>query len=276
MKSLRTFLLGFAMFSLCAPLAQAQDYYESDGGLYWGVRGGLSQVRNSVAADWYGIDAVYNDATPPELQWPGINSHHELRDLEMDYGYVIGASLGYTMVFPEGAADLRFEAEGIYRKNDDGQINSQWYATSDNPDSLSLGNESVPVYGSLEVRSAMFNVLVDFHTPTRFVPYLGVGAGISQLVAKGTIYDANRYTYDYIASGGFWIPSYPYIFDETIYALSWQAIAGVGYRLSPGAMLTLEFRYFRLATDRASDLFATWELGSVKFDDWSMGVRFTF
>ena len=34
MKSLRTFLLGFAMFSLCAPLAQAQNYYESDGGLY--------------------------------------------------------------------------------------------------------------------------------------------------------------------------------------------------------------------------------------------------
>jgi len=275
MKSLRIFLLGFAVFSLCTPLAQAQDYYESDGGLYWSVRGGLSQVRNRVNAEWYGIDPVYTTDTPPVLDWPGINSHHETRDLEMDYGYVVGASIGYTSTFPESSADLRFELEGIYRRNDDGQVNSVWYATSDNKDSISLGNESVPIYGSLEIRSAMFNVLVDFHTPTRFVPYLGVGAGISQIVGKGTMLDTNWAIYDLVATGGLY-SGYPYPYDETLYALSWQAIGGVGYRLSPGTMLTLEFRYFRLAADRASALFYTWELGSVKFDDWSMGVRFTF
>lgn len=279
MKSLRIFLLGFAVFSLCAPLAQAQDYYESDGGLYWGVRGGLSQVRNLAVWDWGAIAPIYDTATPPNLIWEGINSHREERSLEMDYGYVVGASVGYTAAFPESAADLRFELEGIYRKNDDGQIGSQWRATSANDDSISVGYETVPISGSLEVRSAMFNVLVDFHTPTRIVPYLGVGAGISQLVAEGYVEDINKLIYDVVACGpGCPFPpvQYPYVFDETLYALSWQAIAGVGYRLSPGAMLTLEFRYFRLAADRWSELFQTDELRDITFDDWSIGARFTF
>lgn len=268
MKSLRTFLLGFAMFSLCAPLAQAQDYYESDGGLYWGVRGGLVQARNLAVWDHGGYEPTYIDGTdPPELEFPGLNDHREYRSLEMDYGYVVGASIGYTMVYPESSADLRFELEGIYREHEDGQINSPWYPLTDNDDSITLGFETVPIIGTLEVRSAMFNVLVDFHTPTRVVPYLGVGAGISQLVAEGYTLDLNR------SAHGHGLPQF---FDETLYALSWQAIAGVGYRLSPGAMLTLEFRYFRLAADRWSELFQTDELRDITFDDWSMGVRFTF
>ncbi len=268
MKSLRAFLLGVAVFSLCAPLAQAQGYVESDGGLYWSARGGLSQVRNLAVWSWAGYDAEYDETVnPPVLIEPGLNDHIEYRSLELDYGYVVGAAIGYTLDYPDSVADLRFELEGIYRKNDDGQINSQWWPTSDNPDSISLYYETVPVIGSLEVRSAMFNVLVDFRTPTRIVPYLGVGAGLSQIVAEGYTLDLNRFV---VGEG------YPQYFDEEIYALSWQAIAGVGYKLSPGAMLTLEFRYFRLAADRWSELFQTDELRDITFEDWSMGVRFTF
>lgn len=268
MKSLRTFLLGFAMFYLCAPLAPANAQVEPDGGLYWSARGGLSQVRNLAVWSWGGYDPVYDESTtPPTLTSVGLNNHLEDRSLEMNYGFVVGAAIGYTMVYPDSAADLRFEAEAIYRRNDDGQIGSQWQATSDNKDSISLGYETVPVIGSLEVRSAMFNTFVDFHTPTRLTPYIGVGAGISQLVAQGYTLDLNRAVFGM---------GYPQFFDEEIYALSWQAIAGVGYKLSPGTMLTMEFRYFRLAADRWSDLFQTDELRNIKFDDWSMGVRFTF
>lgn len=267
MKRLRIFLLGFAVFSLCTPLAQAQDYYESDGGLYWGVRGGLSQVRSRAWWAWAAVDPVYDTSVPPNVLAPGINSHEEWRNLEMDYGFVAGAALGYTATFPESSADLRFELEGIYRKNDDGQTNAQWTPTSDNNDSDSFLWVVSEIDGSLEVRSAMFNVLVDFHTPTRFVPYIGVGAGISQIVADALVWDPARGAYGY---------GYPMVVDETLYALSWQAIAGVGYRLSPGTMVTLEFRHFRLAADRWSDFFFWSELADVKFDDWSMGVRFTF
>ncbi|MBE9552849.1 MAG: porin family protein [Proteobacteria bacterium] len=250
------------MFSLCVPLAQAQDYYESDGGLYWGVRGGLSQLRQTTSLDWGGFDDDPATAGVDESMTP----HHEWRNLEMDYGYVVGASIGYTMAFPESAADLRFELEGIYRKNDDGETNAEWVATGDGANTLA-GHYFSPIDGSIEVRSAMFNVLVDFHTPTRFTPYLGVGAGISQLELDVLVYDIPRITYGY---------PYPYWSDETVYALSWQAIAGIGYRLSPGTMLTLEFRYFRLAADRFTWLSQVQDLDSLKFDDWSIGARFTF
>lgn len=267
MKSLRVFILGILLVSFGLPLQASAESFERDGGLYWSVRGGLSQVRNLAIWSWAGYEPTYDNAQPPNLLIPGLNDHIEYRSLEMDYGFVAGASIGYTVLYPESAADLRFELEGIYRRNDEGQINSQWWPTSDNADSVSLFYEVVPVSGSLEVRSAMFNFLVDFHTQTRITPYLGLGAGISQLVADGYTLDLNR-----LAVG----EGYPQYFDETLYALSWQGIAGIGYHLSPGTMLTAEFRYFRLAADRWSELFQTDELRAIKFDDWSIGARFTF
>jgi opacity protein-like surface antigen len=254
MKSLRAFTLGVVLSALYTPLAMADGYYEDDGGLYWSVRGGLSQVRNSVGWNWGAIDPV-------------LNSHSEWRSLEMDYGLVAGASIGYTALFPDSPVDLRIEAEAIYRRNADGQINSDWVPTSNIDGAASLGYETAEVDGSLEVRSAMANFMVDFHTPTRFTPYVGIGAGISQLVAKGWIYDVNRAVYGY---------PYPQRFDETLYALSVQGIVGVGFHLSAGTMITAEVRTFRLASDRWSELFQTSDLSKIKFDDWSLGLRLTF
>lgn len=259
MKSLRTFLLGFAMFSLCVPLAQAQGYPEPDGGLYWSVRGGLSQVRNVATVDVPGYDPVYNTYvdgfgnTITELVTPGLNDHRGVRSLEMDYGWVAGAAIGYTVLYPDYSADMRFEIEGIYRRNVDGTVDARYTPTTDNPDSDSFDTyEILPFQGSVSFRSAMFNMLLDFHTPTRLVPYVGLGAGLTHVVSKvGAIND------DFLS-------------------LSWQAIAGVGYKLSPGMMLTMEFRYFQLTGDEWSDLFQTKALNSIEFDDWSMGVRFTF
>lgn len=257
MKRLRIFLLGFAVFSLCTPLAQAQDYYESDGGLYWSVRGGLSQLRQKEWFIWPAVDmGTYQ-----------VNAHNEYRNIEMDYGFVAGASIGYTALYPESSADLRFELEGIYRRNNDGSAHSEWWPIDPDPAAISIGQSNAVIEGSVEVRSAMFNFLVDFHTPSRITPYIGLGAGISQIVIDAELFDIGRALYGY---------PYPIVIDETLYALSWQAIAGVGYHLSPGTLLTLEFRYFRLAADRYSEFFRNEELADVKFDDWSMGVRFTF
>ena len=266
MKRTVGILCGLVLASFTLP-AQAQDYFASDDGLYWSVRGGLSQVRNSVDWDWGGWAPVYDNATPPNLLAMGMNSHREHRPLEMDYGFVAGASVGYTMAYPKSVADLRFEVEAIYRRNEDGEINSEWTPTSDNADSVSLGFETVPFVGTLEVRSAMINGLIDFHTGTRIVPYLGLGAGMSQIVAEGYTIDFNRDALGVLA---------PQTINDDFFALSWQAIAGVGYRLSPGTMLTLEFHHFRLAADRWSNLFETQEISNVNFDDWSLGVRFTF
>ncbi|MBE9558866.1 MAG: porin family protein [Proteobacteria bacterium] len=264
MKLLRVFLLGILLGLVGAPLQASAEAFERDGGMYISFRGGLAQVRGSSQADWAGYDPTYETVVDPEtgdssevLVERGLNDHHEYRSLEMNYGYVAGVSLGYTAVYPDNSADLRFELEAMYRKNDDGQVRSDFVATTDKDDSDSLdGTLFLTIGGYVEVRSAMFNVLLDFHTPTRITPYLGLGVGMSQLIASGSV--------------GI-VP-----FDDDEYGLSWQAIAGVGYHLTPGTMLTLEFRYFRLAVDRWSDLFQTNELRGITFDDWSMGVRMTF
>ncbi|MDH5557951.1 MAG: outer membrane beta-barrel protein [Alphaproteobacteria bacterium] len=260
MKSLRAFILGLAVFSLCASLAPANAQVEADGGLYWSMRGGLSQVANASIVDVPGYPATYTQTTDPTtgvvtttLVTRGLNDHRGLRDLEMDYGWVAGAAIGYTWLYPDNSADLRMEFEGIYRRNVNGSVDAQYYPTTNNPDSDSIYTAAnLPFKGSVSFRSAMFNVMLDFHTPTRIVPYVGLGAGVTHLVSKvGAI-------------------------NDDLLSPSWQAIGGVGYKLSPGTMLTLEFRYFALVGDEWSDLFQTDDLNSIEFDDWSMGVRFTF
>jgi opacity protein-like surface antigen len=262
MKSLRAFFLGIIMVSFGAPLQASAEFIERDGGMYWSVRGGLSQVRSKTYWHFLGYDPVYVTVTDPNtgqttevLQTRGLNDWDEDRSMEMDYGFVTGASIGYTAVFPESSADLRFEAEAVYRRNDGGESESVRRSTTDRADSDSMdGTFHYNLQGHVEVRSIMLNGFVDFHTPSRFTPYLGLGAGYSQVIASDTFLGA----------------------DDEIYALSWQAIAGLGYHLSPGTMVFVESRYFRLATDRWSEFFGTNELRNITFDDWSMGVRLTF
>jgi opacity protein-like surface antigen len=185
----------------------------------------------------------------------------------MDLGYVVGVTVGYSFVWPGYAGAIRVEAEAMYRKHDDGEFNSQWTPISDNADSFSVGHETVPYDGKLDIASGMFNVLVDIPTGTRFTPYLGLGAGYSRIDVDGFTDERNRILFDFDD------PDY----DQTIYALSWQAIVGVSFQLSQSLAITLEGRHFRLAADRWSELFFTEELSdSVTFGDWSIGFRVTF
>ena len=260
MKSLRTFLLGFAMFSMCAPLAPANAQVESDGGLYWSMRGGLSEVRNITEGDDPGYDPIYtsvDDGTGTGtfiiIVTPGENDHRGTRKLKMDHGWVAGAAIGYTWLYPDSSADLRLEIEGIYRRSVNGTEEVVYRPTSNRPDSVSFYDYTLLSFdGTVSFRSAMINMLLDFHTPTRVVPYIGLGAGMTHMVSKvGAI-------------------------NDDLLTPSWQAIGGVGYKLSPGTMLTMEYRFFQMVGDGWSDLFLTKDLPSIEFEDWSMGVRFTF
>ncbi len=258
-------LCGLVLSALAGPV-HAQEYFDADGGMYISVRGGLSQVRNHVIWDWGGYDPTYV-GSPPTLASPGLNAHRESRSLEMNYGFVAAGALGYTFAYPDHVADLRLEVEGIYRYNAEGQTNADWRPTSNRADSGSLGFITVDIDGTLQIQSVMLNALADFHTGSRFTPILGIGAGMSHVVIDTTFFDPNR--------AQNFVPQ-PVIDDQSFFALSWQAIAGIGYRLSPGTVVTAEYRYFRLAKDQYSTLFQTHELRNIKFDDWSLGLRFTF
>lgn len=262
MSILRALLLGIILVPFAVPLQAFAAPFERDGGMYWSVRGGLLQVRSRAHFKWLGYDPVYTTVTDPisgatatVLVSRGMQDHSEYRRLEMDYGVVTAASIGYTFLYPENSADFRIEAEAIIRRSAGGETRSDMTATTDRPDSDRLdGTRFFPIPGSVELRSAMVNALMDFHTPTRLTPYLGMGIGYSQLLTSDTLLGVN---------------------DE-IFGLSWQAIAGIGYNVTPGTMVFVESRYFRLAVDRWSEFFGTNELQNIKFDDWSVGLRLTF
>ncbi len=259
-------LAGFALGVLIvAGDARAQDYFQTNGGFYISGRGGLSQVRSLESWNWGGYAPEYNE--DDSLKFAGLNDHQEDRQLEMDVGYVVGVTVGYAFVWPGYPGAIRVEGEAMYRKHDDGEFNSQWTPISDNEDSISLGHETVPYDGKLDIASAMINVLVDISTGTRFTPYFGLGGGYSRIDVDGYTIENNR----------IWIgfPEQDF-YDQTIYALSWQAILGVSFQVTQSLAITLEARHFRLAADRWSELFFTEELDIVTFGDWSMGFRLMF
>lgn len=260
MKRSIGFACGLAL-GLLAPPALAQDYYATDGGLYWSVRGGLSQVRDNTDFIWPRI--LLGD---PDNLNDDIAPHFEERSLELDLGYVVGASIGYTFAYPQHVADIRVEAEAIYRYHENGQTNSDWIPLEAGLTPMG-GHVVSDIDGTVQYQSAMANVLLDFHTGTRLVPYIGVGGGLTRMDVDALLFDPGRFVYFH---------PFPIVIDETIYALSWQAIAGLGWRLSRSTVIAAEFRYFRLASDRFSDLFAHDELSRIKFDDWSISMRFTF
>lgn len=251
-------LCGFVLASLSLP-AQAQDYYATDGGLYWSVRGGLSQVRDTTLFGWGRIPLG-----DPNLEDDDIAPHIEHRNLELDLGYVAGASIGYTFAYPQHVADLRVEAEGIYRFHENGQTNADWIAIEAGQQ---IGHVVSDIDGTIQFQSAMANVLVDLHTGSRFVPYFGLGGGLTRMDINALLFDAGRAIYGF---------PFPIVVDETTYAMSWQAIAGLGWRLSSGTIVAVEYRHFRLANDRFSALFRHEELSQIKFDDLSLSMRFTF
>ena len=242
MKRTIGILAGFAFF-LLANTVQAEPM-EVDGGMYWSVGGGVSFVEHEITLLW-GAGGCCAAQT-------------EERFLELNPGWVGRAAIGYTMAYPELAGDLRFELEAARRDYTDGETNSQWTI---------LGQSPARIEGTVKIDSAMFNIYTDFHTPTRFVPYLGVGVGYSRIDI-----DVDNYDLAMLLLG---FP-YPMSFKEEIYSLSWQVMLGVGYRLSPGTVVGLEYRSFSLVSNRFLWLLRNDDLGNIEFEDFLLSIRYTF
>lgn len=134
---------------------------------------------------------------------------------DYDPGFGAIAALGYAAVFPNHGVDLRVEIEASHRRT---PMNEYWdYAT----------DIVYPVSGDVVTTMAMGNVYIDVHTQTAWTPYVGVGFGRGQL-------KYNDYVFNGVPQG-----------DSEWYVSAWQAMAGTGYRLSPGLSLELEYRYFQ-------------------------------
>ncbi len=115
-----------------------------------------------------------------------------------------GGFVGVGDAFPIG---LRLELEGSGRQDGVTSFNNH------------------PWYGTQWDTSVLANLLYDFSTGTRFVPYIGGGLGITRL----------SWGNNFRGLG-------PYIYDDSNTQLGWQGIVGTAYTLTPRLALTADFR----------------------------------
>jgi opacity protein-like surface antigen len=130
--------------------------------------------------------------------------------IEVETSYSFGGMVGYTLRKIEGA-DVRFELEAAYRKNDA----DKW--------------RGFDLDGDVESLAVMFNTAVDFVNRTSLTPYVMGGIGgarvsLDDLEAMGiTIIDD----------------------DDTVFA--YQFGGGLAFNLTKSLVLDLGYRYFATA-----------------------------
>jgi len=168
------------------------------------VIGTSSGVLSKAQAQFY----VSGNAGVSTLMDSDTNSGPGLLGVStFDDGHVFTVAVGYSV----GA--LRVEGEISHRKND-------WEAFT--AQGLALAAE-----GDFSSLSFMVNGWYDFNTSTNWVPFVGGGIGISAMNME-----INR------------IAGIPQSYDESDTVFAYQFGAGIGYKLTPKATISLSYRLF--------------------------------
>lgn len=131
-----------------------------------------------------------------------VNNGGVVNELESDTGYAVGASIGYlpptTVPFFNNS---RWELEYTYRANDNKAVGA----------------------GDITSNNYYANVYYDFNNDTNWTPYLGAGAGMSQI--------------------DFSVPGLGLSGDDNVFG--WQLMAGVSYSPTslPNTQWSIGYRY---------------------------------
>jgi outer membrane immunogenic protein len=111
------------------------------------------------------------------------------------------------------AFGLRAEGEISFRQNDLDNING------------------ASVNGDTSAFSVMGNAWYDIFTGTPFVPYVGGGLGLARVRLDSSTLDV----------------------DDSDMVFAWQIGGGVGYEISPGVVISGDYRYFETADASLQD-----------------------
>ena len=184
---MKRMVVGAALLAAAPFCAQAQSL--QSGGVYVGLEGGANWMFNSTFNTQAVVNPFFNQGFQTTATW--------------NTGYVLGGTVGYDFVGP------RVELEGAYRNN---------YGN------LQLTGFNNTAGINFQQTSVMGNVYYDFLAGSRFVPYVGAGAGVSFLNAGalGTTVTSTQFAY--------------------------QAMIGAGYNLDETFRINLEGRYFGTTT----------------------------
>lgn len=167
---------------------------------------------------YFSVAGVGSDGSFMGTHWTGaaVDATGLLeRTWFIDYHYGGLVALGYQWAGEDSPAGTRLEIEGGYRR-------SEIQTFIDQTGTIFAAD------GYLETGSVMANGYVDFHLGQSILPYLGVGIGAARLARR-----------DLNLAG---IP----VTNKFAYTTAFQLMAGVGYKLSPGTVLGIEFRRMEL------------------------------
>jgi opacity protein-like surface antigen len=189
----RAFAAAVLSFLSMPGLAKAQD-----GGPYASVFGGINFLHDN--------DFQIGSSDPSLTGFSALPAK-----MFFDPGGTVGAAVGYDW----GSFAAEAELSGR-RGTFDREV-------------MPFG--TIPLDGHYDAVSLMANAYYRFHNETRFIPYVGAGAGVAFLSAKVT-------------------PAGQPTLEISDTRAAFQAIAGVAIPLGERAELGVEYRYF--TTDRPS------------------------
>jgi opacity protein-like surface antigen len=111
--------------------------------------------------------------------------------------------------------------------------------------------------------TALFNGYIDIGTWYHATPYIGAGAGVSQLR-----------TTDYASSGA---PPFAAGLSHTQWQFTWALTGGVAYQIAPNLMLDVNYRYVNFGdVTSASDSFGAMTFKDVYAHEVRFGIRWSF
>ncbi len=133
-----------------------------------------------------------------------------------DYSLAGTGAIGYSWHPSDRGAGFRIELEGSYRRAEVYSAVEDWV-----PNILTAD-------GYLESIGAMANGYVDFNIGESATTYFGGGIGAARVSRR-----------DFVLSG---VP----LSNKYVHTAAWQMMGGIGYRYTPGMIIGLEFRHFKL------------------------------
>ncbi|MGB5215608.1 MAG: outer membrane beta-barrel protein [Anderseniella sp.] len=148
--------------------------------------------------------ANWLDKTTFDIGVPVRNSY--------DTGYVFGGAVGYDFGQAMGPLGMRIEGELSYRSN---SVKSH---------SIDGGAPISDAQGKTTAFAGMANILFDLNTGMPFSIYGGGGIGAAKVSFDG--------------HGVFGDPA---VMDDDKTVFAWQAIAGMGYEITPDIVLDLQY-----------------------------------
>jgi opacity protein-like surface antigen len=241
--SLRKILVGAAIAGLLQLALMGSAAAERATGAYVGLEGGMAWAGDLTYTTSYGGCYYY---------YCGYPTYYTA--VSYDLGYSAGAMVGYSF------GGVRVEFEYNYR---------------DNPaDTIATAGGTQFATGSLTWNSYMVNVLYDFDTGSKWVPYVGAGLGATKVKAN------NIHSADLTQTGSY--------LNGSDNAFAAQFIAGVEYAVSDKLGITVDWRGLWASNTTfnygigctAGGTGSCVQTGALSYNYWNgainLGVRFKF